>query len=113
MVRHIYDLSILSDRAIAHSCFKTLAIEIINQNNRSSSKIAGLPIDKKFETVLGILSNEPEYLGEYDRFVKGMFHVPDNIVPYFAQTLQKLRLFFSNDSWHRYSFLCKLKINVM
>jgi hypothetical protein len=92
VVRHIHDLSILSDRAIAHSSFKTLAIEIINRDDQRSSKIAGLPIDKKFETVLGILSNEQEYLGEYDRFVKGMSYAPDSVVPSFAQALEKLRL---------------------
>jgi len=92
VVRHIHDLSILSDRAIAHSDFKALAIEVINRDDKRSSKIAGLPIDKKFETVLGILSHEKEYLGEYDRFVKGMSYAPDSVVPSFAEALEKLRL---------------------
>ncbi|SFE09903.1 hypothetical protein SAMN05518672_104473 [Chitinophaga sp. CF118] len=77
---------------LSHSSFKALAIEIINRDDLRSSKIAGLPIDKKFETVLGILSNEQEYLGEYDRFVKGMSYAPDSVVPTFKQALEKLRL---------------------
>lgn len=56
IVRHIHDLSILSDRAISHSGFKALAIEIINRDDRRSSKIGGLPIDKKFGIVLDILN---------------------------------------------------------
>jgi len=96
VVRHIHDLSILSDRALSHSGFKSLAIEIINRDDRRSSKIAGLPIDKKFETVLEILSNEQEYPGEYDRFVKGMSYAPDNVVPSFKEALEKLCLIINH-----------------
>ncbi|GAA3938966.1 hypothetical protein GO495_10920 [Chitinophaga oryziterrae] len=54
--------------------------------------MTGLPIDKKFETVLGMLNNEREYLGEYDRFVKGMSYAPDSVATSFAEALEKLRL---------------------
>ncbi|PUZ30071.1 Nucleotidyl transferase AbiEii toxin, Type IV TA system [Chitinophaga costaii] len=92
IVRHIHDLSILSDIAIAHAIFAQLAITIIKTDDGRCKKIEGLSLKEKFETVIGIIEKEKgQYKEEYTVFVQGMSYAKDGIVQPFGQALQKVR----------------------
>lgn len=92
IVRHIHDLSILSDYALTHKEFRRLAIEMIDQDDQRSKKIAGLSIEEKFGKMMEIIEREKEYVDEYDRFVKGMSYAAGAKVPSFAEALAKVKL---------------------
>jgi hypothetical protein len=92
IVRHIHDLSILSDYAIKHPAFKKLAIETISSDDQRSPKTSGIPLKAKFDTILGILDSEKEYEKEYERFVMGMSFGPNGSVPSFRNAVEKLQI---------------------
>jgi len=92
IVRHIHDLSILSDYAIGHTEFRRLAIDVIRQDDERCKKIAGLPLKEKFGTAIAIIEQEKEYSNEYDRFVKGMSYAATGSVPSFGEAVAKVRL---------------------
>lgn len=96
IVRHIHDLSILSDYAIRHPAFKKLVIETIDRDDQRSPKISGLPLKSKFDILLDILDGEKEYEKEYERFVMGMSYGQDGSVPTFRNAVDKLRLMITH-----------------
>jgi hypothetical protein len=96
IVRHIHDLSILSDYAVKHPAFKRLVIQTIDNDDRRSPKISGLPLEAKFDILLGILESEKEYEKEYERFVMGMSYGPDDSVPTFRNAVDKLQIMIAH-----------------
>jgi hypothetical protein len=96
IVRHIHDLSILSDYAIKHPAFKQLVIETIDSDDQRSPKIAGLSLNAKFDTMLGILGSESEYEREYQRFVMGMSYGPDGSAPSFKVAIEKIHIMIAH-----------------
>ncbi|HTI12801.1 MAG TPA: nucleotidyl transferase AbiEii/AbiGii toxin family protein [Puia sp.] len=96
IVRHIHDLSILSDYAIKHAAFRQLVIETIDSDDQRSSKISGLSLSAKFDIMLGILNRESEYEKEYERFVMGMSYGPDGSVPSFKIAVEKIQIMITH-----------------
>jgi hypothetical protein len=90
LVRHIYDLSALYDRAVAHPDFKRLAIEMIAHDDSRCKKISGLSLVEKFRVLFATLENDSAYILEYTRFVQGMSYASKN-VPTFKQALERLK----------------------
>jgi len=96
IVRHIHDLSILSDYAVKHPAFKKLVIQTIDNDDRRSPKISGLPLKAKCDALLDILESEKEYEKEYERFVMGMSYGPDDSVPTFRNAVDKLQIMIAH-----------------
>jgi hypothetical protein len=90
LVRHIYDLNALYDRAIVHPDFKHLAIDMIARDDDRCRKIAGRSLEEKLTALFEILDQDPAYGLEYNRFVKAMSYASGN-VPTFNQALGRLK----------------------
>jgi hypothetical protein len=90
LVRHMYDLVILNQQAIAHKDFKQLAIEMIARDDDRCAKISGRPLKEKLAIFMEILETDSKYLKEYNRFVNGMSYAP-NKAPSFGEAVAKLK----------------------
>ncbi|GAA4315738.1 nucleotidyl transferase AbiEii/AbiGii toxin family protein [Compostibacter hankyongensis] len=91
IVRHIHDLSILSELAIRHAEFRRLAIEVMTKDEARAKKTKGRSVKEKFEIVLNILHEDKEYPEEYDRFVKGMSYAPNASIASFPEAVEALQ----------------------
>lgn len=90
LVRHIHDLVVLHQRAIAHPNFKALAIEMIARDDDRCPKISGRPLKEKMSILMNTLENDGEYLTEYNRFVQGMSYASGK-VPSFEEAIRRLK----------------------
>lgn len=94
VVRHLHDLAILKDRALAHAQFPILVTSLVTKDDgraKNSPTLAGLPVAEKFRQMLEVLESDLQYEKEYDRFVKGVSYAKEGEIPDFVQTLQAVR----------------------
>lgn len=94
VVRHLHDLAMLQDRALAYAEFPALAAAAVakdDQRARNHPAFSGLPMAEKFRQMLEGLESDPQYVKEYDRFVKGVSYAKEDETPDFAQALQAVR----------------------
>lgn len=94
VVRHLHDLAILQKPALAHAGFAALVAEAMRKDDRRAKHntgFTGLPITEKFEQMLICLTSDPQYVQEYDRFVKGVSYAKQSETPDFVQALQAIR----------------------
>jgi hypothetical protein len=90
LARHIHDLAALQPYAMAHADFKHLTIGMIHQDDHRCDKIAGLPLEQKFQILMEILTTDKEYATEYTRFVQGMSYDAGGVQTY-AEALAKVK----------------------
>ncbi len=92
LVRHIHDLALLKERALAHTNFSALVAASMQADDRRSKNnplFAGLPMSEKFKQMLTILeTDKEEYAREYDRFVKGVSYAAEGEVPDFTTAVK-------------------------
>ena len=94
IVRHLHDLAILKDRALAHAQFPTLVATLVAKDDgraKNTPAFSGLPVAEKFRQMLDVLERDLQYVKEYDRFVKGVSYAREGETPDFAQALQAAR----------------------
>ncbi len=94
MVRHLHDLAILQTPALAHAVFPALVVAAAAKDDlraKNSPAFAGLTLTEKFRQMLAVLESDPQYVKEYDRFVKGVSYAKEGETPDFAQALQAVR----------------------
>jgi len=72
IVRHLHDLTKLSEQALNSPDFIQLAVDTIDRDKDRAEMLAGLSISEKLSKVLNILDTDPEYPKEYERFVNSM-----------------------------------------
>ena len=81
LVRHIHDLALLKELALANTNFSALVSAPMQEDDRRSKNnplFAGLPKAEKFRQLLAILETEKEkYTREYDLFVKGVSYAAE------------------------------------
>jgi predicted nucleotidyltransferase component of viral defense system len=90
IVRHMHDLAILHDLVIKHSRFPQLARQAIEQDDKRSKKIAGLPLEEKLFRVLNTIANDQAYAREYVQFVQGMSYAKTEQMPSFKDVLTRV-----------------------
>ena len=92
LVRHIHDLALLKERALAHTNFSALAAASMQEDDRRSKNnpsFAGFPMSEKFQQMLTILeTDKEEYAREYDLFVKGVSYAAEGEVPDFTTAVK-------------------------
>ena len=91
LVRHIHDLALLKDQALADEKFPALVTRAMQVDDRRASALSGLSIEEKFGQMLERLKNDPEYPTEYDTFVKGVSYAAEGECPDFTTALQAVR----------------------
>ncbi|MEO6916905.1 MAG: nucleotidyl transferase AbiEii/AbiGii toxin family protein [Chitinophagaceae bacterium] len=92
IVRHLHDLAILADRAMAHPKFKALALATVGKDTKRSNKTSGLSLTEKFEQVKQVIAIDEEYDLEYQRFVQGMSYSTSLEVPNYKFACAQLNL---------------------
>jgi hypothetical protein len=92
LVRHLHDLAILQEKALAYPAFGAL-VAAAGQDERRAKNVAlvGMPLAEKLRQMLDALQTDPEYSPEYDRFVKGVSYAPAASTPDFATALQAIQ----------------------
>jgi Nucleotidyl transferase AbiEii toxin, Type IV TA system len=93
LVRHLHDLAILKDQALAFSDFAKLIAGAMEQdeNRAKTINLIGLTRAEKFERMLEALENDINYPQEYDRFVKGVSYAVEGNIPNFDKAMQAVR----------------------
>jgi predicted nucleotidyltransferase component of viral defense system len=93
LVRHIHDLALLKDRALADEQFTALvrASILTDENDRRAPELVGLSVEEKFRQMLERLENDPEYPAEYATFVKGVSYAAEGEFPDFTTALKAVR----------------------
>jgi len=94
IVRHIHDLAMLKDRALAHPRFRELVSASMQEDNaraKNDSSLEGMPMADKLRRMLTILESDKEYPQEYDRFVRSVSYAAEGAAPGFASAMQAVR----------------------
>jgi hypothetical protein len=93
LVRHLHDLALLKDQALADEQFPALVTASIqgDENDRRAPALAGLTIEEKFRRMLEVLENDLVYQDEYNTFVQGVFYGAEGEFPDFITALQAVR----------------------
>jgi len=95
LVRHIHDLALLKDRALAHGKFSALvetAMQGDNARPRNKPELSELPMPEKFKLMLQALDTDREYAPEYERFVRGVSYAVDGKIPDFAAAIKAIQI---------------------
>lgn len=90
LARHIHDLAALQPYASSHASFRRLALGTIEQDDDRCEKIKGLPLNRKIQLLLEILTADADYRIEYTRFVQGMSYAAGG-VPTYEEAMAKLK----------------------
>jgi Nucleotidyl transferase AbiEii toxin, Type IV TA system len=95
IVRHIHDLAILKDRALAGSQFAALVMSAMKTDStrpKNKPALIGVAPNDKLDLMLKTLSEDKAYEGEYERFVGGVSYADAANVPRYAAAIEALRL---------------------
>ena len=94
LVRHLHDLAILKDRALAHPQFPMLAAVVMTRDGeraKNATAFSSLTVREKFEQMWHRLNADHEYPKEYARFVNRVSYAQAGDTPDFTQALHALR----------------------
>ena len=91
LVRHLHDLAALEDQAAEHPGFPGLLHRLIVQDAASRGRvfpeIARMTPAERLTATLETLAGDPDYRGEYERFVLAMSYAPEGETPQFETAL--------------------------
>ena len=96
LVRHLHDLAMLSDRAIASPDFVELTGRAMGRDDGRAAEVTGLSVREKLSQAIRILATDPAYLGEYEKFVSGMSYAEKSTVPSYDTAIDRLRVLASH-----------------
>jgi hypothetical protein len=94
IVRHIHDLAILKDRALAHPRFRELVAVAMQEDNdrpKNDPSFSTLSMTQKLERMLAVLEADSEYVREYADFVESVSYAPEGSVPDFKTAVEILK----------------------
>jgi hypothetical protein len=94
IVRHIHDLAILKDKALAHAQYPALVMAAMAddaQRPKNKPELIGMPANDKLDQMLAILSDDKEYVAEYERFVGGVSYASAENIPHYPTALDAVR----------------------
>ena len=91
IVRHLHDLAMIKDRALADAHFPVLVMMSMQEDDRRAPSLSGLPIAEKFRQMLETLELDPEYPIEYDTFVRGVSYAVEGEFPDFSTAMMAVR----------------------
>lgn len=94
IVRHIHDLAMLKDRALAHAGFIGLVAKSMQEDDRrakNDASLEGMAMQEKLAKMLGILAADKAYLDEYRRFVEDVSYAKSGQTPDFDSAVQAVR----------------------
>lgn len=95
VIRHVHDLAILKDQALAHAGFAGLVAKSMQEDNnraKNDPSLEGMSASEKLAKMLAILTEDAEYAEEYRRFVEDVSYAKSGQIPDFEAAVQALRL---------------------
>lgn len=94
IVRHLHDLAMLKDMALASPAFVGLVAASMHRDDdraKNNPAFAGLSMSEKFAQAISILSIDAEYLAEYDFFVGSTSYSQDASTPSFKTAVEAVK----------------------
>jgi hypothetical protein len=93
LIRHVYDLALLKDFVIGDPNFVNLFKNTMEADSERTKdeNFSQLSVAGKGGRLISILSEDPLYGGEYQKFVAGLSYASSDKTPDFAQALKALR----------------------
>src|SRR5690606_34246458 len=95
IVRHIHDLAMLKDRALAHAGFAGLVAKSMQEDDsraKNDLSLEGMAIPRKLDKMLDILITDKAYVEEYRRFVEDVSYAKSGQTPDFKSAVQAVRM---------------------
>lgn len=95
IVRHIHDLALLKDRALAHDKFAALVASSMTDDAarpKNRPELVEMSAQEKRGLMLKILSEDTAYPPEYDLFVKGVSYAAADKVPSYASAIEAVKI---------------------
>jgi len=95
IVRHIHDLYMLKDRALAHVGFADLLSKSMQEDNaraKNDITLKDMPIVLKLQKMLDILEHDRHYPEEYTRFVEEVSYADFSGAPSFASAVSAVQM---------------------
>lgn len=95
IVRHIHDLAMLKDRALAHAGFAGLVAKSMQEDDsraKNDLSLEGMAIPRKLGKMLDILITDKAYVEEYRRFVEDVSYAKSGQTPDFKSAVQAVRM---------------------
>lgn len=94
IVRHIHDLALLKDRALASPDFLRLVEKSLRDDadrGRNNPSLQGIPMIDKLRHAMEILRTDPVYEQEYDLFVQKVSYAKEGQTPDYKGALRALQ----------------------
>lgn len=94
IVRHIHDLAMLKDRALAFKDFSSLIIHSMQEDDsraKNDQTLQGMPIVEKLRKMMTILESDKSYPEEYKRFVEDVSYAKQDQTPDFGSAVSAVR----------------------
>ncbi len=91
IVRHIHDLAMLKDRALAHTGFVTLVANAMREDDsraKNDPTLEGMAIADKLAKMLDVLAKDTAYPDEYRRFVEDVSYAKSGQTPNFENAVR-------------------------
>ncbi len=91
IVRHIHDLALLKDMALAHDKFSALAKASMTEDSsrpKNMSELADMAPRGRLELAVKILSEDVAYATEYDEFVSTLSYAPTGKTPSYSAAVE-------------------------
>jgi hypothetical protein len=94
LVRHIHDLALLKDMALAHEQFTSLVMAAMQDDAtrpKNNPALANMPAPEKLALMLNILTEDKSYPLEYERFVGGVSYAALERIPQYSDAVEAIR----------------------
>ncbi|GAB1718452.1 MAG: hypothetical protein NTAFB09_01830 [Nitrosospira sp.] len=95
IVRHIHDLAMLKDRALAHIDFTRLVKKSMQEDDsraKNDPSLEGMGMPQKLGKMLDVLAADTSYPDEYKRFVEDVSYANSGQTPNYESAIQAVRL---------------------
>ncbi|HRN82744.1 MAG TPA: nucleotidyl transferase AbiEii/AbiGii toxin family protein [Nitrosomonas europaea] len=95
IVRHIHDLAILKDRALAHAGFAGLVAKSMQEDNnraKNDPSLEGMAMPQKLDKMLDILITDKAYAEEYRRFIEDVSYAKSSQTLDFENAIQAVQV---------------------
>lgn len=94
IVRHIHDLAMLKDRALAYAGFAELVIKSMKDDDSRAKRdltLEGKAIQEKLAKMLDLLFKDASYPDEYRHFVEDVSYAKTGAIPEFESAVKSLK----------------------
>jgi hypothetical protein len=96
IVRHIHDLAMLKNRALAHSGFREMVTASMQEDDdrpKNNPSFSGMSVSQKLQGMIAILKSDTEYAKEYADFVESVSYDVEGKTPDYQAAVKAVQDF--------------------